>query len=105
MALDVIVTSDRLKNDPGGRALVNHLRERQSDLALTDAVLYYDFPTYADYDTVAHKPDALLLSPQHGVVAIRIATDASKAQWTSYDESLVQFSSILYGRLLKSKIL
>jgi superfamily I DNA and RNA helicase len=70
---------------------------------LTDAVLYYDFPTYADYEAAAYKPDALLLSPVHGVVAIRIGIEATRREWNGFDESLGQFCSILIGRLLKSR--
>lgn len=103
MALDVLVTTNRINKDPAGRDLVGFLRDNSERLDLEDAALYYDFPTYADYETVAHKPDALLLSPLHGVVAIRIGIESS--QWTAYDESLGQFCSILIGRLLKSRIL
>jgi superfamily I DNA and RNA helicase len=105
MALDVLVTTNRINRDPAGRELVAFLRENSERLDLEDAALYYDFPTYADYETVAHKPDALLLSPLHGVVAIRIGLENARAEWTAYDESLGQFCSILIGRLLKSRIL
>jgi hypothetical protein len=105
MALDVLVTSNRLKSDPAGRDLVQFLTDNSDRLDLEEAALYYDFPTYADYDTVTHKPDALLLSPVHGVLAIRIGLENQRAQWAAYDESLGQFASHLIGRLLKSKIL
>jgi hypothetical protein len=71
MPLEVLVTTNRISRDPAGRELVSFLRNNDDRLGLTHAVLYYDFPTYSDYDTVAHKPDALLLSPVHGVVAIQ----------------------------------
>lgn len=105
MALDVLITTNRINRDPAGRDLVAFLRENAHSLGLTDAVLYYDFPTYADYETVAHKPDALLLSAAHGIIAIRIGLEATRNEWSAYDESLGQFCSILIGRLLKSRLL
>lgn len=110
MALDILVTTDRIKTDPIGRDFISHLQAIESRYGLEDAALYYDFPTYSDYETVTHKPDALLVSAAHGIFAIRFLggsgqppvslTDLDRA-----DESLGQFSSIMIGRLLKSKSL
>jgi len=103
MALEILVTTNRINRDPAGRDLVAFLAENDARLGLADAVLYYDFPTYADYEAVAYKPDALLLSPAHGVVAIRIGIEATRGEWNAFDESLGQFCSILIGRLIKSR--
>lgn len=110
MALDVLITTDRINRDPTGRQLIKHLETSAAQLRLEDAVLYYDFPAYADYETVTHKPDALLVSSRHGVFAIRFVngTDPSHSNMatiTAMDESLGQFCSILIGRLLKSRTL
>ena len=109
MALDILVTTDRLKTDPVGRSLVEYVRDQATSLRLDKATMYYDFPTYADYETVTYKPDVLVLSMLHGIVPIRFfsadteATEGSSL--TDVDESLAQFCSILIGRLLKSKLL
>jgi superfamily I DNA and RNA helicase len=103
MPLDVIITTDRIRRDPIGRDLVQHLQESAEKLRIDDGVLYYDFPTYADYETVVHKPDSLLLSKRYGVVAVRIVRGGDVVE--PLDESLGQFCSILIGRLLKSRIL
>jgi superfamily I DNA and RNA helicase len=105
MALEILVTTNRINRDPAGRDLVAFLRDNADRLGLANAVLYYDFPTYADYETVAHKPDALLLSAGHGIVAIRIGLEAARGEWSAFDESIGQFCSILIGRLLKSRLL
>ena len=110
MALDVLITTDRILSDPVGRWLINHLQNNAQTLGIDDAALYYDFPTYSDYETVTDKPDALLLSPQHGILAIRLidganAANLQAAEFQSVDELLGQFSSILIGRLLKSRSL
>lgn len=110
MPLDVLYTSDRITRDPMGREFVDHLRSSADRLGLDDAALYYDFPTYSDYETVSHKPDALLVSRHHGVVAIRFIDVDDPSQLAPgnlipVDESLGQFCSILIGHLLKSRLL
>jgi hypothetical protein len=71
MALDIVVTTSRWKNDPISRSLVGFLQQQQVDLGLSDGVVYYDFPAYTDYEASVFRPDLLLLSPSHGFVAIR----------------------------------
>src|SRR5688500_4877080 len=108
MPLDVLITTGRISQDPAGREFVDHLQARAPDLGLHDAALYYDFPTYSDYETVAHKPDVLVVSRQHGVVAVRFLRKADQTkpgEVASIDQSLAQFCSILIGRLLKSRTL
>jgi superfamily I DNA and RNA helicase len=106
MPLEIILTTGRIAQDPAARELIEHLRASQGRLDLGTAALYYDFPTYADYESVTHKPDALLLSKRHGIVAIRFVTSndaGSLDKLEEIDESLGQFCSILIGRLLKSR--
>src|ERR1700689_1705847 len=55
MPLDVLITTDRILSDPVGRWLINHLQSNAQTLGIDDAALYYDFPTYSDYETVAHS--------------------------------------------------
>lgn len=110
MALDILITTDRLTRDPIGRDFIDHVRGAAPRLNLNDAALYYDFPTYSDYETVVHKPDALLLSRHHGIIALRFVNGQEQGQISlsalaPIDESLGQFCSILIGRLLKSRTL
>jgi superfamily I DNA and RNA helicase len=108
MALDILITSDRISVDPIGREFIEHVRQEATRLHLEDAAVYYDFPMFADYETVTHRPDALLVSRHHGVIAIRFldGSDSGRlADLPAIDESLGQFCSILIGRLLKSPLL
>jgi superfamily I DNA and RNA helicase len=106
MSLEIIFTTDRISSDPTAREFIEHLRNAEGRLDLSQAVLYYDFPTYADYESVTHKPDALLLSKRHGIVPIRfLSSDELRVAdlLAQIDSSLGQFCSILIGRLLKSR--
>src|ERR1700722_3548070 len=107
MALDIVVTTSRWKNDPVSRSLVGFLEQHQADLGLSDGVVYYDFPAYADYEASLFRPDILLLSASHGFVAIR-AIDAgtfrhSREGVREIDATLGDFVSNLHSRLIRSR--
>src|SRR4051794_15253542 len=109
MALDVLITTDRISGDPVGRDFIDYCQRESARLGFDKGALYYDFPTYADYETIAHKPDALIISRIHGILAVRFVADADASMAANsmvfevIDESLAQFCSILIGRLLKSR--
>ncbi len=107
MAIEIVVTTDRFHNDPASRDFINYIRANQIKLGLSEAVLYYDFPAYVDYETETTRPDILLFSPQHGFVAIRFLVDTlfvrSSEPASVLDAGLNDFASNLYSRLLRSR--
>lgn len=107
MTVEIVVTTDRFRTDPASREFVDHVRNRQDDLGLSAAVLYYDFPAYVDYEADIKRPDILLFSPLHGFFAIRFVSDSllrkSGETLTLLDAGLNDFSSNLYARLLRSR--
>ncbi|NNH84975.1 ATP-binding domain-containing protein [Rhizobium laguerreae] len=107
MALEIVVTTSRWKNDPTSRALVSYLQDNQAALGLTDAIVYYDFPAYVDYEASLFRPDVLILSPSHGFVAVRALDNSmfqrSREGLTEIDAALDDFSSNLHSRLIRSR--
>ena len=107
---ETIVTSDRIMKDPDGRRFIEYLYEEREDLRLTDALIYYDFPTYSDYEARTLKPDVLIFSPVHGIVAMRLVRhsnlfSAELESLEQIDRELEDFTSNLEGRLLRSRFL
>lgn len=107
MALDIVITTSRWRNDPTSRSLVSFLEQHQGDLGLSDAVVYYDFPAYAGYEASVFRPDLLLLSPSHGFVAIRTFDPGifqrSSEGLREIDAALDDFASNLHSRLIRSR--
>jgi superfamily I DNA and RNA helicase len=107
MALDIVVTTSRWKNDPISRSLVGFLQQQQVDLGLSDGVVYYDFPAYTDYEASVFRPDLLLLSPSHGFVAIRAfdpgVSEQPREDLRRIDTALGDFVSNLHSRLIRSR--
>src|ERR1700687_4734627 len=99
MALDLLIAADRIKEDPDAREYIEHVRNNAAQLGFDDGAIYYDFPAYADYETVTHKPDILLLSRRHGVIGVKFVNSSDNsgsllATVEVADESLNQFASI-----------
>lgn len=110
MTIDILVTSERLQDDPLGRDLIENLKNSGTPLVDYESALYYDFPIYSDYEGVDHKPDILILTKNCGILAIKLISSVQSEREATHslfmmDDSLNQFCSILIGRLLKSKIL
>jgi superfamily I DNA and RNA helicase len=107
MPIDIVVTTDRFRNDPASRDFISYVRAHEDPLQLHGAVLYYDFPAYVDYESETNRPDILLFSPKHGFVAIRFLVDTlfvrSQESVTTVDSGLNDFASNLYARLLRSR--
>lgn len=109
MAIDVLITTNKIASDPIAREFIEFVQSNSERLALSEGVVYYDFPTYADYETVRHKPDVLVVSPVYGIAAVKFIDGdllpLSQSHIEDADESLAQFCSILIGRLIKSRSL
>ena len=107
MALDIVITTSRWRNDPTSRLLVDFLNQHQDALGLSGAVVYYDFPAYAGYEASLFRPDLLLLSPSHGFVAIRTFDPGifqrSREGLPEIDAALDDFASNLHSRLIRSR--
>ncbi|WP_281994780.1 DEAD/DEAH box helicase [Ruegeria faecimaris] len=107
--MEIIITTNRWKNDPNSRQLVEYLQANEAQLSLEQSILYYDFPSYADYDASTFRPDVLIFSPSLGFVAVRFL-DSSLFQRSSegleeLDAALDDFVGNLHSRLVKSRLL
>jgi superfamily I DNA and RNA helicase len=109
MALDINVASTRLKSDQRARDLIAHLRHLAPDIGLDEGVLYYDFPLFRDSDDVLYRSKILLASPSHGIAMFATSEltdrtcDPEKVE--AIDRDLSQLHSIIYGKLLKERVL
>ena len=99
----------RLSQDPAAKSVVTYLDEQESDLRLLDAVLYYDFPLFRDTENELHRSYLLLSSRSHGVVLINVSGSPDRPLDVKgirgKDDQIVQLHSIIFGMLLKSKVL
>lgn len=99
--MEKVVSSARLKTDPVGRLLINYLQEHAEALELSQAVLYYDFPLFRDYDQVLYQPAVFILHPAKGAIVISVPDTAFDI--ARNDALLDEFHSQLYSKLLASK--
>ena len=107
--MERVFQGTRLSQDLAALSVVNYLREQESALGLLDAVLYYDFPLFRDTENELHRSYLLLVSRSHGVVLLNVSGSGDRPLdengIRSKDDQIVQLHSIIFGMLLKSKIL
>lgn len=93
-----------------GQALtfINHIKSVEAQLKLTDSNLYYDFPIFKDFDGDILISQLLVVSKNHGILAISFDNSES-IDILEKQENLItdieQLHSIIFSRLLRNKSL
>jgi len=92
--------SPNIANDFIAQSLIKELENLEEEKGVKDGIVYYDFPIFRDeYDNLS-KPDVVLASKSHGLILFSTSNVIQKA-----DLILSQLDSIIYSKLVKSKIL
>lgn len=80
MPLQVFPKVSAARSDASARIVIEHLSDRQIQLGLADALLFYNFPLFRE-DEKLLVADLVLISPLHGVLLISTpATNSAKAR-------------------------
>jgi superfamily I DNA and RNA helicase len=107
--MEVNVASPALAQDPRARALIEHLKGLEERLGIIGGVIYYDYPLFRDTDDVLYRSKVLLASRSHGIAIFEPAElpDRTYTEGTleALDNQITQLHSIIYGKLLKSRML
>jgi superfamily I DNA and RNA helicase len=103
-------TTDRqLRTDNAALNLVELLDAHADDLGLTDAQLYFEFPILKDLEGVVVISKVLIVSREHGIVAISTENTATPdslyRELKGLDEELDHLFSLLFSRLVRNKAL
>jgi superfamily I DNA and RNA helicase len=107
--MQTIISSPRFNSDGASRSIVNFLQQSPSFAGDDHFVIYYDYPIYSDYERTLYKPDLCIWTQRYGFFAIRVfsgvlaqfSTDALR----KCDDELAEFSSLLFAKFVKSKVL
>jgi superfamily I DNA and RNA helicase len=106
--MQTIIASPRFNSDGTSRSIVAFLQgsEFSED---EDFLIYYDYPIYSDYDRILYKPDLCIWAKRYGFFAVRVfssvLTQFSQNAIETYDDELIEFSSLLFAKFVKSKTL
>jgi superfamily I DNA and RNA helicase len=106
--MQTIISSPRFNSDGASRSIVAFLQ--QSEFSEDeDFLIYYDYPIYSDYDRILYKPDLCIWAKSYGFFAVRVSssilTQFSQSAIETCDAELAEFSSLLFSKFVKSKIL
>lgn len=82
--------------------ILSYLEANQAELNIQDAILYYGFPVFKDYEDHSVKSKIALLSKNHGIILI---SSTSSASIEIDDENLSQVYNFIEAAVKKSKLL
>lgn len=99
--MEKIIATEISPTGIDGEILVQ-LEKNQKELGLKDAVVYYGFPVFKDYEDSPVKSKFAILSKNHGIILIYTT---NKHEIERDDESLSQLFSHLESTLKKSKVI
>ncbi|MFK4447141.1 superfamily I DNA and RNA helicase [Caballeronia udeis] len=99
--MEKVVSTARLKSDPVGRLLIDDLQRNAEALRLENAVLYYDFPLFRDYEEELYQPAVFILHPEKGAVVVSVPDTAFDI--AKQDYLLDEFHNLLFAKLLASR--
>lgn len=100
--------SSRLVGDRRSQQLIDYLESLEGQIG-QGAVIYYDYPLFRDADDVLYRSRVLMASQSRGVqvfaVPDLVERELSEQAVAHLDQDLSQLISIIYGKLIKSRLL
>lgn len=104
MPLQILPKESLAKADTTAKMLLEHLVEKQAELGLEDAVIFYNFPLFREDDRLL-VAELVLISPMHGVLLISTAPsgvdsslDRLEGAYSQIFSRLVKYPRLRAGR-------
>lgn len=98
-----------LNEHPSAKALIFLLKENSDELALTEAIVYHNFPLYVDSDFSRKNPDVMVVSKNHGIIMFKCLDQSKRTLNPELIEDIItdfeQVYSLLFSKLIKSRLL
>ncbi|OEE76717.1 DEAD/DEAH box helicase [Vibrio genomosp. F6] len=104
--MQTVITSNKFEDERLAKLVVEALREQSTRLNLDDSVLYFGFPKFYGYESDSIKSsDLILLSKNHGVLALRFSKVDQNTDAEDMEEEWDEFRSLIFTNLYDSKML
>lgn len=102
MAIEFIPTRIHGVRPPALNAIIDRLQQSPEQLGSGNAILYYGWPKFFDYESSAHSADLAILAQQKGLILVRYIANAGDPAINEFDESIVQAAAFAEAQMLKS---
>lgn len=100
MSITVYPKENAFRNDSAALFLLDHLRDKENDLVLNDAVVFCKFPLFKEEEDVLSVKFAVI-SRNHGVMLISTSEEVDKIEHESTIRELDSTFSQVFSRLVK----
>lgn len=106
MTMETVITSKLFESLPLAKLVVEHLKANSEELGLDQAIVYFGFPKFYGYESdVMKTSDLVILSEQHGILALRFSQFDNTTSSDQIDEEWDEFRSLIFSNLYESKLL
>ena len=107
--MQINITSPNFENDMIAKQFVTEIENKQNELAIRDATLYYEFPLFKNLDELPEYPKFMFISPNHGILLVqcdeRSYRSLSQEEMKKLNEYLTQIYSTIYSIMIKYPVL
>ncbi|ELH6326194.1 hypothetical protein Q9X92_000621, partial [Vibrio cholerae] len=104
--METVITSKHFESVPLAKLVVDHLKANSEALRLEQAIVYFGFPKFYGYESDLMKTsDLVILSQQHGVLALRFSEFDGTVSSGKIDEEWDEYRSLIFSNLYESKLL
>lgn len=104
--MQTVITTNRFENERLAKLVVQSLSNQSETLGLDDAILYFGFPKFYGYEpTSKNASDLVLLSKNHGVLALRFTHVDKNSDVQDMEDEWDEFRSLIFSNLYDSRIL
>lgn len=96
MPLQILPKVSAIRTDASARQIIEHLEEKQKELGLENAVIFYNFPLFREEEKLL-VAEIVVASPKHGVALISTAPKGIGPDMQRLDGAFNQ----IFARLIK----
>jgi len=102
--MDRRISSSAIRDDHAVRQLLSCLenREEHDELGLDEAIFYYEFPLFRDFQRRRLVPQVMIVAKNLGVAIVGAPATGDPETVEEISESLLELDSLLFAKLLKS---
>ncbi|MCH4303316.1 MULTISPECIES: DEAD/DEAH box helicase [Enterobacter cloacae complex] len=104
--METVITSKHFESVPLAKLVVGHLKSNCEALGLEKAIVYFGFPKFYGYESdVMKTSDLVILSEQHGILALRFSIFNNSTSSNKIDLEWDEFRSLIFSNLYESRLL
>lgn len=102
--IEVVIPSSNFNNNTEAIQFIEYLKEKDEELKLNDATVYYNYPLFREFDEKAQAPSFFIVSPIHGILIINLDRRDERTLNDIQMEKSIEDIDYIYTQILSKLI-